>query len=101
MASAVLLIVMAIITYLGIWVLGSLDSGFVSEYIQTGFEQISNLSPDAEKQIGGPAIEEMRKILPETTVGWMARRYALQTFVFGTFISIIISIIIRRQPTML
>ena len=101
MASAVLLIVMAIITYFGIWVLGSLDSGFVSEYIQTGFEQISNLSPDAEKQIGGPAIEEMRKILPATTVGWMAKRYALQTFVFGTFISIIISIIIRRQPTML
>jgi len=101
MASAVLLIVMAIITYLGIWVLGSLDASFVSEYIQTGFEQIRNISPDAEKQIGVPAIEEMRKILPETTVGWMAKRYALQTFVFGTFLSIIISIIIRRQPTVL
>jgi hypothetical protein len=101
MASTVFLVIMALISFLGILILGTADPEFVSGYIQAGLEQIKNLSPDAEKQIGAPAIEEMRKILPATTVGWMANRYALQTFVFGAFISIIISIIIRRQPKIL
>jgi hypothetical protein len=100
-ASAIFLIVMALISYLGIRILGAVDATFVSQYIQTGLEQIKNLAPDAENQIGKPAIEEMRRILPVTTISWMAKRYALQTFVFGTFISIIMSIIIRRQPKIL
>ncbi|MFM9076233.1 MAG: DUF4199 domain-containing protein [Bacteroidota bacterium] len=96
--SLVFLGVMATLCYAGIMAFGSVEPGFLQEYIRQGFEQISALSPDALQQIGAPAVEETKQHLPNTTLEWMARRYATQTFGFGFFITIIIAVVLRRQP---
>ena len=97
--SLVLLAVMAAVSWVGVMVFGSLEPGFLTEYVKQGLEQISALTPDALKQIGAPAVEETRRTLPSTTLSWMAQRYAMQTFAFGFFITIIIAVVLRRQPS--
>lgn len=97
--SLVFLAVMAFVSWVGVMVFGNAEQGFLSEYIRQGLEQISTLTPDALEQIGAPAVEETRRTLPSTTLAWMAQRYALQTFAFGFFITIIIAVVLRRQPS--
>ena len=89
---------MASMGYAGVWLFGWIEPAFLTDYIAQGMKQLEALSPDALKEIGAPAVAELRKTLPETSLAWMARRYAVQTLVFGLFISVVISVVLRRQP---
>lgn len=95
--SLIFIAVMALIGFLGIYLFGSAEDAFVSEYIRLGLEQINALSDSSASQIGKPAVEEMKKTLPETTLFWMAKRYAIQTVTFGLFICVIISVVLRKH----
>ena len=97
--SLVFMSVMAAISYVGVLAFGTFEHNFLQEYIRQGLQQISTLTPDALEQIGAPAVEETKKNLPVTSLEWMARRYALQTFAFGFFLTIIIAVVLRRQPS--
>jgi len=97
--SMVFMAVMAAVCYGGVLAFGTFEQGFLQEYIRQGLEQISTLTPDALEQIGAPAVEETKNNLPATTLEWMARRYAMQTFAFGFFITIIIAVVLRRLPS--
>lgn len=96
--SFVFLFVMAVFGYAGVWIFGLLEEGFLKDYIAQGMQQLDVLSPESIKEIGAPAVEEMRNTLPGTTLAWMARRYAVQSLAIGFFISIVISVVLRRQP---
>jgi len=96
--SLVLLAVMSVTGYIGILIFGSLEPEFVKMYITQGLEQINNIPADSADEIGKSAIEEVRKTIHETSVSWMAKRYAVQTYLFGFFIAVIISVVLRRQP---
>jgi hypothetical protein len=95
--SLVLLAVMSVTGYAGVTIFGLSEPEFVKMYINQGLQQINNIPPDSADEIGKSAIEEVRKTIHDTTVSWMAKRYAVQTYLFGFFIAVIISVVLRKQ----
>ena len=96
--SLLFLAASALISSSGILLFGSWQPAFVSDYVMQFTQQIQNLPPETVERIGKDVIERNLKALPETTLGNLASLYAWQTFQIGFFISIIISVILRRQP---
>lgn len=95
--SLVLLAVMSVTGYAGILIFASSEPEFLKLYITQGLEQINNIPAESADEIGKSAIEEVRRTIHDTTVYWMAKRYAVQTYLFGFFIAVIISVVLRRQ----
>ena len=77
---------------------GSAEPRFVSGYVEQFTQQIRNLTPEGAEQIGKDALAENLERLPETSIGSLAGLYAWQCFGIGFFISVIISVILRKQP---
>jgi Protein of unknown function (DUF4199) len=96
--SLVYLISMVFSSVLGLIAFVTYQPKFLIDYKEQGLQQIKGLSPDAIKQIGQPAVDELLKTLPNYTLAEMASKYASQTLIIGIFITIIISVILRRQP---
>lgn len=88
----------AIMATLAILIFGTLNPAFLSEYISQFTKQIRNLPPEIVGQIGKEVLERNLDALPSTTLRNLAGLYAWQSFVIGFFISVIISVILRRQP---
>lgn len=82
----------------GIMIFGSFESGFIPEYVRQFTEQVQRLPKDTVDQIGKDVIERNLRELPATKLSSLASLYAWQGLVIGFFISIIISVILRRQP---
>ena len=95
-----MLVVMSVVGYGGIWIFATLEPEFLKDYIRQGLEQINNIPAENADEIGKSAIEEVRKTIHDTTVGWMAKRYAIQTYLFGFFIAVIISVVLRKHPSL-
>jgi hypothetical protein len=94
----VYLISMIIISSGGMLLLGNYNEKFVLDYRKQGLEQINLYSEDTIKQIGKPAVDELKATLPTIEIGQITQTYSFQTLIFGLFITIIISVILRRQP---
>ena len=94
----VYLTTMAIIGLMGVISFGNIDNNFVNLYIEQGIAQLKSLPPESIEQIGKQAYDEVLSTLPTTTLSQMAFKYTGQTFAIGFFITIIISVILRRQP---
>jgi hypothetical protein len=94
----VYLFTMASLGLVGVLSFGSLVPNFRDMYVAQGIAQLSNLPPESIKQIGQAAYDEVLATLPLTTLNQMAIKYTSQTFAIGFFITIIISVILRRQP---
>jgi hypothetical protein len=94
----VYLATMATIAHLGIIVFGNFDPNFRDMFVEQGIAQIESLPPDSIAQIGKQAVDEVLATLPTTTLSQMAFKYTGQTFAIGFFITIIMSVILRRQP---
>jgi hypothetical protein len=77
---------------------GSLEPKFVSTYIEKFTEQARQLPPEVIEKIGREAFERNLATLPATSPFDLALLYFWQCFIIGFFISIIISVILRRQP---
>ncbi|MBY0434990.1 MAG: DUF4199 domain-containing protein [Cyclobacteriaceae bacterium] len=76
----------------------ALQPGFVSSFISIAMEQTKAFSAEDIEKIGRTAYEEGVRALQTTDGRFMATRYFFQSFIIGFFISIIISVILRRQP---
>jgi Protein of unknown function (DUF4199) len=96
--SLVYLFSMAFFSTMGLIIFMAYQPNFLADYISQGLDQLKNLSPNSIKEIGQPAIDELLKTLPNYTTQEMASKYASQTLIIGTFITIIMSVILRRQP---
>lgn len=88
----------AIVAALAILIFGTWNPSFLSEYIIQFTKQIQNLPPETVEQIGKDVLERNLSALPSTTLSNLAGLYAWQSFVIGFFISVIISVIVRRRP---
>lgn len=89
---------MMAVGFIGIYVFGTFQAGFVTKYIEQGMAQIRAIPPESVKQIGQQAVDEVLKTLPTTTLTDMTLKYTSQTIAIGFFVTIIISVILRRQP---
>ncbi len=99
MASGlVFLVIAAIIGAIGILIFGAIQPAFFSNFIAEATAQIQNYPDETVKQIGKDVLERSLSELRGYTTSDLASRYTGQTFIIGFFITIIISVILRRQP---
>lgn len=99
--SIIFLMTAAFVSDLVIFIFGSLQPDFVVEYVRQLGEQIRNIPPESIDQVGKATIENSLKELPFITLTYLVGLYAWQTFQIGFFISVIISVILRRQPKLI
>lgn len=97
-ASFLFTICFATITSAGIVAVVAVDPGFLSEYIDRTLEQIRSLPPEVIDSIGKDVYERNVELLPSTNASNLALTYFVQSFLISLFISIILSVTLRRQP---
>lgn len=96
--SYVLILEYAVMVCIGIIILGLVNHNFVTDFITQFTEQARSYPPDAVEQIGKEAFEKYLTELKSVTIFAMARQYFGQCLIIGAFVSIILSVILRRTP---
>jgi hypothetical protein len=71
---------------------------FLQSYITQSIQQLKLLPPEVIERIGKDVFERNLEVLPTTNGFDLALLYLTQSFMIGMFISIILSVILRRQP---
>lgn len=94
----VFLFTFALLASVLIGIFASLVPAFVTQYIDLFMEQAKTFPPEVIEQIGKEAYERNLAALPTTNAMSLATLYFWQCFVIGFFVSIIISVILRKQP---
>lgn len=98
MSSFLFTLVFAFVTSLLIWAICFIVPEFMTSYITTATEQLKSIQPAIIEQLGKDAYERNLNKLPATQGSDLAVDYFGKTFIISFFISIIISVILRRQP---
>jgi len=88
----------ACVASLLIWIFCLAVPDFVTTYIKIATEQLKSISPEVIEQLGKEEFERNLNRLPLTKGSDLAFDYFGKTFIISLFISIIISVILRRQP---
>jgi Protein of unknown function (DUF4199) len=71
---------------------------FVASYIKLFTNQLNTWKPEDIERVGKEAFERNLKQLPSTNAIDLAFVYFGQSFMIGLFISIILSVVLRKQP---
>jgi hypothetical protein len=71
---------------------------FLSDYVTTAVEQMKAMPAEAIGRIGKIEYQRNLEYISATNSYILAKHYFWQSFVISFFISIIISVILRRQP---
>ena len=97
-ASFVLVGTFAIVTSLAIFVFATVVPDFLQSYIRLMTENLKAYPPEIIKQIGKDVYERNLANLPSTNEFDLARLYFRNSYVIGLFVSIVLSVVLRRQP---
>lgn len=97
-ASFLFVATFAVVSSLSVWVFSHIEADFVPSYIRQMTEQLKAIPPETIEKIGKETYERNLSLLPATNASDLALLYFVQSFVIGLFISIILSVILRRQP---
>ena len=81
-----------------IWIFALTVPVFVSEYISQQLETLRNIPNEVIERIGKDVYDRNLELLPATNAFDLASLYFTQSLIIGFFISIILSVILRRQP---
>ncbi len=96
--SLVVVMLASIIGATALLIFGSVDKTFLSQYIAQVTEYLKTFPPEDIERIGKETYERNLASLPATNMSTLAITYFIQGLVIGFFISIILSVILRRQP---
>ena len=97
-ASFLFTLVYAVVASSLIALFGALVPAFVTDFIAISTEKLTLLKAEFIERVGKDAYESNLRNLPSTNAGDLAFHYYVQSFVIGTFVGIILSIVLRRQP---
>ena len=75
-----------------------LEPDFLRDYIRLSIETVRSLPAETIEKIGKDAYDRNLEWLPHTDIWDLTLLYFFQTFLISLFISIILSVILRRQP---
>jgi len=75
----------------------SVEGRFIPEYVKAMTDYLRGFPVEEINRIGKDAYERNVEALPSTTSGQIASLYLVQSFGIGLFISIILSVILRKQ----
>ena len=81
-----------------LWIFALIVPAFVSDYIRSQTEILSNMPQEIIDRIGKDVYDRNLELLPATNAFDLASLYFTQSLIIGFFISIILSVILRRQP---
>jgi hypothetical protein len=96
--SLVLTVAFSSVAFVVIWAFGEWVPEFVNSYISLKEAQLKLYPADAIERIGRAQYDLFINTLPSTRAIDLALIYFRQGFVLSFFISVIISVILRRQP---
>lgn len=96
--SFILVTVAGFLSALLFWIFGTLETDFVPSYVRQMTEYLKNFPEEDIQRIGKEAFESNLNSLPSTNMAQLASTYLAQSFVIGLFVSIILSVILRKQP---
>jgi hypothetical protein len=71
---------------------------FVESYIKLQTDLIKKLPPEVIERIGKSTYDRNLRVLPSTNAFDLASLYFMQSYLIGLLASIILSVILRRQP---
>lgn len=93
----VIIFVVGLLMMIIILTFGALEENLLSRYLTEMTIQLTENKEDFLEAIGEEAYQNAFRKLPSTTLGDLALDYYLKSFGIGLFLTIIISIILRRQ----
>jgi len=96
--SYMLVFIAAIIGSLGVLVFAALEKNFVSSYIEAMTAYLKGFSEEDIKTIGKAVYDRNLSLLPATNSRMLAVSYFGQGILIGLFVSIVLSVILRKQP---
>lgn len=79
-------------------IFGAFETNFIPEYVRLMTEYLKSAPEDEVARVGKETIERNLQALPSTNMGQIATLYLVQSFGIGLFVSIIMSVILRKQP---
>jgi hypothetical protein len=92
------ILVIAIFMALFILVFGSwVEPHFVANFVQSSIDQIESAREKITSAIGEEELTTVLEILPSTTLYDLALDYFLKSLPYGIFLTIIISLILRKK----
>jgi Protein of unknown function (DUF4199) len=97
-ATAIFTVVFAVIASGLIWIFGINVPGFVIKYVELATNQLKSMPPEALKEIGQSTYDGIARAIKEVDAFYLAKRYFGQCYLISLFVSIILSVILRRQP---
>lgn len=81
-----------------IGVFGNIHTEFVTEYVNLLLKQMTDFKSVLIENVGQEAYDQQLAKLPGTSAWDLGADYFLKSLIIGTFISIIMSVVMRRQP---
>ena len=97
-ASFLFITFFAIVASLLLALYGYLVPAFVNEYIRQSIEVLKKMPEDVIKGIGKDVYDRNLSVVPSTNNLDLAILYFAQCYMIGILISIILSVILRRNP---
>jgi hypothetical protein len=94
----VLVVIAGTLASLLLILFATLEDSFVASYIPLMTEYLQSFSPEDIDRIGKEVYERNLAELSSTNAKQLAGLYFFQSLVIGFFVSIILSVILRRQP---
>jgi hypothetical protein len=97
-SAFILVAAFALIASVGVGIFAAFNEGFLSEYIKESMVLLKSMPDDVVQKIGKDTYQRNLELLPSTNGFDLAKLYFVQSFIIGFFVSIILSVILRRQP---
>lgn len=98
--SFLITLVCAAICWSGILMFATLDGGFVTDFIAQATEQTRSFSAEDIARIGKETFDQSLAELQKADREFMAGRYFFQTFIISFFVSLILTVVLRRTPSL-
>ena len=91
-------LVFALLVMAFVWIFSVLNPAFVTDYINLMTAELESLDPAIIEQLGKDAYGRNLSALPATNGSTLAFDYFIKSLMISFFVSLIISVILRRQP---
>ncbi len=96
--AGIVVLLADVIASIGLTIFGSIEKEFIASYVKEMTTYLNTFSKEDVERIGKEVFERNLKQLPTTNISVLAVTYFVQGLSIGFFVSIILSVILRRQP---
>ena len=94
----VVIFVLTLLASLLIWLFGTIEHDFVTEYVEQVTTYLKSFSQEDIDKLGKDTYDRNLTALPATNISTLAFTYFIHGLVIGFFVNIVLSVVVRRQP---